>query len=181
MRATVSNTGEVDGKEVVQLYVGDLESSVRRPVRELKGFRKVALAAGGSATVEFTLCERDLSYWSVRADGWVFEPGEFEVAIGASSRDLRLSTTVEVPGPALALPLDRNSTLAEWLDHPVGHDTLVEALRNGPAGDLTPMLDDPRRLRTLGSFPVSRLASLLGPEGGDELLAALDEVAADRP
>ncbi|MBA3302812.1 MAG: fibronectin type III-like domain-contianing protein, partial [Acidimicrobiia bacterium] len=173
VEVTVTNTGRVEGKEVVQVYVCDPGSSVARPVRELKAFTKVALAPGASETVAFTLAERDLSYWSIRAHGWVLEPGPFQVAIGASSRDLRLTATVEVAGPPPAFPLDGNSTLAEWLDHPLGHDVLMDLLRRSPGGDLTPLLEDPGRRRMLGSFPMPRLAAMLGPTLGDELGRAL--------
>lgn len=167
---TVSNTGPVAGQEVVQVYVSDPESSMIRPVRELKAFTKVALEPGASETVTLTLTERDLSYWSTRADGWVLEPGVFEVAVGASSRDLRLTDTVEVGGLPLALPLDRSSTLAEWLDHPVGCEILLAALRTSPVGDLTPMLDDAEQLRMLGSFPMTRLATMVGAGGSTDLV-----------
>ncbi len=175
---TVTNTGSVAGKEVPQVYVGAAGASVARPVRELKAFAKVSLAPGEAKTVSFTLCERDLSYWSTRANGWVLEGGLFEVAVGASSRDLRLATSVTVEAPSLALPLDHSSTLGEWLDHPVGYEVLTEALRHSPAGDLTPMLDDPEQRRMLGSFPVSRLVTMLGdamtPGLVDQLLAQVD-------
>ncbi len=170
---TVTNTGPVSGKEVVQLYVGDPEASVARPIRELKAFAKLALAPGESQRVNLILSERDLSYWSTRADGWVLEPGRFDVAVGASSRDLRLTTTVEVSGPAPSFPLDRNSTLGEWIEHPVGHEILVEALRRSPAGDLTPLLDNEEQRRMLSSFPMTRLATMLGPALGDDLVDAL--------
>ncbi len=161
-RCASPTPGPVRGKEVVQLYVGDLEAQVARPVRELKGFAKVDLAPGESTAVTMVLAERDLSYWSTRAGGWVFEPGAFEVAVGASSRDLRQVAVVEVDGPPLALPLDHESTLGEWLEHPVGHEVVLEALRSGPAGDLSGVVDDPDRRRMLGSFPLKRLASMLG-------------------
>lgn len=166
----VTNTGPVAGKEVVQVYVGRPESSVARPVRELKAFTKVALEPGASEEVTLTLTERDLSYWSTRADCWVLEPGVFEVAVGASSRDLRLTAPVEVDGPRLALPLDRSSTLAEWLDHPVGHEVLVDVLRTSPGGDLTPMLEDADQRRMLGSFPMTRLATMLGAAMSTDLI-----------
>ncbi len=84
------NTGERAGKEVVQLYVRDLECSVERPVRELKGFRKVALEPGESASVVFSLTPRDFSFWDVNSNSWLWESGEFEVEVGGSSRDLPL-------------------------------------------------------------------------------------------
>jgi beta-glucosidase len=138
----------------------------------------VALEPGQAETVAFTLSERDLSYWSTRTDGWVLEPGRFEVAVGASSRDLRLAETVTVQGPPVTYPLDRSSTLAEWLEHPVGHEILVDTLRHSRSGDLSTLTDDPERVRMLGSFPMTRLATLLGPalDGDvvDQLLARLD-------
>ncbi|MCU1370854.1 MAG: glycoside hydrolase family 3 domain protein [Ilumatobacteraceae bacterium] len=174
----VTNTGLVAGKEVVQLYVGAPDASVTRPVRELKDFAKVALGPGESVGVSFTLDERDLSYWSTRTDGWVLEPGTFEIAVGASSRDLRLTASIDIAGPPIAYPLDRSSTLAEWLEHPVGHEILLDVLRHSPAGDLSAMTEDPERVRMLGSFPMTRLATLLAPavDGGivDQLLARLD-------
>ena len=177
--ATITNTGTLAGKEVVQLYVGASGASAQRPVRELKDFAKVHLEVGASETVTFVLDERDLSRWSTRAGGWVLEPGTFEVAIGASSRDLRLVTTVEVDGPPIAYPLDRSSTLAEWLDHPVGHEILVDVLRHSRAGDLSGLTEDPERVRMLGSFPMTRLSTLLGPamdgDTVDQLLARLED------
>jgi beta-glucosidase len=176
---TVTNTGQVAGKEVVQLYVAAPDASVSRPVRELKDFAKVALQPGESAAVAFTLHERDLSYWSTRTDGWLLEPGTFEVAVGASSRDLRLTAMVEVDGPPLAYPLDRSSTLGEWLDHPVGHEILVDALRHSRGGDLSGLTEDPERVRMLGSFPMTRLSTLFGNAMDDDtidhLLARLDQ------
>ena len=121
----------------------------------------MSLDPGESTVVGFALTERDLSQWSTRTDGWLLEPGSFEVSVGASSRDLRLTGTVTVEGPRPPLPLGTGSTLAEWLEHPVGHDLLVDALRTAPGGDLAGMLDDPETTRMLGSFPLSRLVTML--------------------
>ena len=88
---TVTNTGRLAGKEVVQLYVADPEASLPRPPRELKGFAKVELKPGASREVTFTLDERALSFYDPYRKAWVAEPGEFQVLVGASSRDLRLS------------------------------------------------------------------------------------------
>ena len=175
MRASVrvTNTGDRAGKEVVQLYVAALDTAPPRPVRELRGFEKVALDPGASVEVSFVLCDRDLSRWSTRAHGWVLEPGSFEVAVGASSRDIRLATTVAVEAPRTALPLDRSSTFGEWLDHPVGHDLLIEALRTGPGGDLTPLLADAETVKMLSSFPLTRLATMMGDAMGDALVDRL--------
>jgi beta-glucosidase len=91
----VTNTGARAGTEVVQLYVRDKLASVVRPVLELKGFRKVALAAGESAKVTFELGPEELSMLDA-AMRRVVEPGEFEVRIGRSSRDIRLEGLLAV-------------------------------------------------------------------------------------
>lgn len=80
----VSNTGKYDGEEVVQLYVRDLVGSVTRPVKELKGFRKVMIPKGTSEVVEFTLSESDLRFYR-RDMTYGSEPGEFELMVGGSS------------------------------------------------------------------------------------------------
>jgi beta-glucosidase len=86
----VTNTGSLAGKEVVQLYLQDVVASVERPIRELKGFQKVSLAAGESTVVSFTLTKRDCSFWDVTTNAWKCEPGTFIAHVGTSSRNLPL-------------------------------------------------------------------------------------------
>ena len=93
---TVSNTGKVKGKEVIQLYVADTESSVQRPVKELKAFDKIELAPGESKEVSFTLNKRDFSYYSKVYDRWLAESGKFEILVGSSSRDIRLKGSLSL-------------------------------------------------------------------------------------
>ncbi|MCP4755856.1 MAG: glycosyl hydrolase [Proteobacteria bacterium] len=88
----VTNTGKRDGKEIVQLYLRDVESFLIRPEKELKGFRKIHLKPGETTTVVFTLQARDFSYYVPTGKEWVAETGDFEILIGSSSRDIRLST-----------------------------------------------------------------------------------------
>jgi beta-glucosidase len=85
----VTNSGTRAGAETVQLYVSDKEASVPRPAKELKGFRKVFLQPGETATVRFTLTKDDLSWFDAQAHAWKAEPGEFELLVGASSADIR--------------------------------------------------------------------------------------------
>ncbi len=87
---TVTNSGAVAGKEVVQLYVADPECYLPRPPKELKGFTKVELQPGENREVSFTLDQRALSFYDPLRKGWVAEPGEFLVLVGSSSRDIRL-------------------------------------------------------------------------------------------
>ena len=101
--ATVTNTGKRAGKAVAQLYVGDVESTVIRPVRELKGFEKVLLQPGESKDVTFTLDKRSFAYWNEEIHDWHVETGAFTIEVGDSSRDLPLraevtvESTVELP------------------------------------------------------------------------------------
>ncbi len=92
----VKNTGNRPGAEVVQLYLGDVEASVPRPLKELKGFRKVFLEPGREKTVTFRLGRRELEFFHPKARKWVVEPGRFRVFLGTSSRDLPLSAEFEV-------------------------------------------------------------------------------------
>ncbi len=85
----VENTGDRFGKEAVQLYIRDPKSSLPRPVKELKGFEKVALEAGEKAKVEFVIELEDLQYFDDKSHSWVAEEGEFEVLVGSSSSDIR--------------------------------------------------------------------------------------------
>ena len=93
---TVKNTGSRSGKAVVQLYVGDAESTPLRPVRELKGFAKVALQPGESKEVSFTLEKRAFAYWNRQIHDWYVETGVFTIEAGDSSRFLPLKAEVTV-------------------------------------------------------------------------------------
>jgi beta-glucosidase len=93
---TVTNTGKVAGKEIVQLYVADIKSTLPRPPKELKGYTKIELQVGESKEVTFSLDERAFSFYDPYKKRWVAEPGEFELLIGASSRDIRARAGFEL-------------------------------------------------------------------------------------
>ena len=86
---TVKNTGDREGQEVVQLYISDKKSSLPRPVKELKGFRKVKLAPGEEQKVSFTVAKDALSFLDDAKHEWIAEPGKFEAVIAASAADIR--------------------------------------------------------------------------------------------
>ena len=86
-QVTITNTGKYDGAEVVQLYIRDMVGSVTRPVKELKGFQKIFLKAGESRTINFEINADMLKFYNSDLD-FVCEPGDFEVMIGANSRDV---------------------------------------------------------------------------------------------
>ncbi|MBN1996334.1 glycoside hydrolase family 3 C-terminal domain-containing protein [candidate division KSB1 bacterium] len=92
----IENTGDMDGDEVVQLYVRDLEFSVKRPIRELKGFKRIHIKKGESKTVRFKLPVSEFKFWDTGKNSWRVEPGEFEISVGGSSRDIKLSRIISV-------------------------------------------------------------------------------------
>ena len=92
---TVTNTGSLDGEEVPQLYLTDLFASVARPMKQLRGFTRVAVPAGESRTVEFQLDAEAFSLYNADMQK-VVEPGEFAVFVGASSSDIRLEGSMEI-------------------------------------------------------------------------------------
>ncbi len=91
----ITNTSNVDGEEVVQLYVGDDVSSVSRPAKELKGFKKITLKQGEKQTVNFTLAPTDFSFYN-KDMHWVLEPGTFTIMIGPSSADIKFSEKLNI-------------------------------------------------------------------------------------
>ena len=91
----IKNTGNFDGKEVVQLYVSDKTNKTFRPEKELKGFEKVFVPKGQSAAVTFTLDERSLSWYNTEISDWYAASGKYEILIASSSRDIRLSESIE--------------------------------------------------------------------------------------
>jgi beta-glucosidase len=175
----VTNTGDRRGKEVVQLYVRDPEASVARPVRELKAFAKVDLDPGETTVVEFALTARDLSYWSTRLNDWVLEGGQFELAVGASSRDLRLTTTVDIAAPPLPVRLDAMATLKEWLADSTGSILLHKAVGVDETGRPKGILGNEELLPVIGNFPISTLAAFPGLGFTQDLVHSLvDQVSA---
>lgn len=85
----VTNTGNVEGKEIVQLYIQDEKSSLPRPIKELKRFKKITLAPGQTKEVTFTITPQDLKFFDDTKHEWIVEPGKFKAMIGASSTDIR--------------------------------------------------------------------------------------------
>ena len=99
VRVNVTNTGQRAGDEVVQLYAAYPNSAVERPVRDLRGYRRVSLKPGETKTVEFVLAAKDLAYWDADADRWVVEAKPVRLEAGASSGDIRLQRQLPL-GPA---------------------------------------------------------------------------------
>nr|BFF19964.1 hypothetical protein GCM10025730_34850 [Promicromonospora thailandica] len=149
VRVTVTNTGGVAGREVVQCYVSLPGSAVPRAPRALAAFAVVDLAPGESREVALTVDRADLAYWDVRAGRWLVEGGTYRVEVGASSRDLRVAAETEVRGDAVVLPLTPGSSVGEAMAHPVVGGTVRALLR---AARLSPDV-----LVMLTAMPLERL------------------------
>jgi len=96
VRVNVTNTGQRAGDEVVQLYVAYPEASVERPIRDLRGYRRIHLQPGETKTVEFPLAAKDVAYWDADADKWVVEAKPVRIEVGASSGDIRVQQVLPV-------------------------------------------------------------------------------------
>ena len=145
---TVKNTGSRTGKTVVQLYVGDPESTVFRPVRELKDFAKVELQPGESRDVTFTLDKRAFAYWNEEIHDWHVESGEFTIEVGQSSRNIECSASVNVMS---TIKLPKHYTM----------DTIFMDLMADPEAMevMQPMMGAIQRALTPGSEDVSAAAA----------------------
>ena len=108
---TVRNTGEFEGAEIIQLYVGDNHTGIYRPEKELRGFAKVFLKAGEEKRVEFVLNSRAFALYDVNAKAWVVPAGSYQISLGASSRDIRLQEQITVHGAPRTAP---SAPPADW-------------------------------------------------------------------
>ncbi|WP_334073305.1 MULTISPECIES: glycoside hydrolase family 3 C-terminal domain-containing protein [Paenibacillus] len=141
VQVTLKNTGSRVGKEVVQLYVRDLKSSVVRPFQELKGFHKVELQPGEVQTVRFTLDKRAFAYYNVALADWHVESGEFEIRVGSSSRDIALTRKVTVKStvPLKQAPVTQNTLIGDLLLNPA---TAAQAKEIAGRSGFEAMLED---------------------------------------
>lgn len=169
VHVTVTNTGDRAGAEVVQVYVGVPDSSVARAPRELKGFTKVRLDPGESQRVAVHVRRDDLAYWDTRVDAWVVEGGTYGIEIGASSRDIRQTLTVDVKGDAVRIPLTMESSLGELFQNPAAAEIVLQAF--GSLGSDVGI--DESVLKMAASMPLGRLAGFapgVEPEQIQQLL-----------
>ena len=103
----ITNVGDVDGKEIAQLYIGLRETVMIRPVKELKGFAKVNLKAGETKKVNIPFDDKTFRYFNVNTDSWEIEKGVYDVYVGASSDDIRLTSIIEQEGSEAEPPYDK--------------------------------------------------------------------------
>ncbi|MBO7670698.1 MAG: glycoside hydrolase family 3 C-terminal domain-containing protein, partial [Oscillospiraceae bacterium] len=186
----VTNTGKRAGKTVVQLYVGDCESSVFRPVRELKGFEKVFLEPGESKDVSFTLDKRSFAYWNTKIHDWHVESGEFCIEIGHSSRDIACCARVQVDSTVkIPCRYDVNSIFMDLMQDPRAN-TVLKPLLDGiremfmPSGDeksdaAQEAISNEMSLAMVKYMPLRSILSFAGEKADpgliDQILKALNE------
>jgi len=153
VKVDVTNTGDVEGKEIVQLYIKDVEAAVERPVKELKGFQKIHLKPAEKKTVYFTLNKRDFAFWDETSSSWKVEPGKFEILVGSSSDKIHQKALISIYYPS-----------AEAIVYP-NNDSDLERLA----------AKEVRRyvyLRTGQLLPVKEVSSI--PNNADLILVAED-------
>jgi len=95
----ITNTGNRDGVEIPQLYIGDISCSVPRPIKELKGFSRVSLTPGETKNITIPFQKKNLAFYDVNKKSWIVEPGEFKVYIGSSSQNIELEGTFKITNP----------------------------------------------------------------------------------
>ena len=135
---TVKNTGDVKGKEIVQLYVSATKSTLQRPEKELKKFTKISLEPGEEKTVTFKLESRDFSYFDAKRNMWIAESGAFVISAAASSRDIRLSETVNLQSTQVVpLAFDEYTFFLEYWNNKQTREILMEYMPNWIRGIVT--------------------------------------------
>ena len=164
--ADVTNTGKSAGKEVVQLYIRDLTGSAIRPEKELKGFEKVFLEPGETKTVTMELNKRSFAWYNTELHDWFAASGDYEILVGASSRDIRLTETLYLnSSQRIPMHVHMNTTLGDLLRNPETAEAakkLIQKYLSGEAGseaaseavseEMTMAMTDSMPLRALMGF-----------------------------
>jgi len=162
----VTNTGKVFGKEVVQLYVRDVKSTFARPEKELKAFEKVGLKPGETKTINFKLNREAFWHFDAAMNLWSVEPGEFEILVGASSRDIREKCSVMLEPKPRDTRLHSGLTIQVLLDDPDGRAILSKYI----GGFL--LMED---MRMAGEMTLEQIASNHPNFVSEQLLFAIEK------
>ncbi len=156
VQVSLSNVGAHDGREIVQVYSAPQGSAVERPLRELKAFASIALAAGETRDATLLVRRTDLAYWDSHAEAWTVEGGVYRIDIGASSRDIRGSVEIFVPGDSVTPTISMDTTLGEIFARPATAELFNEMFpANRDSGPALP--NDHGTRAVLASFPLNRL------------------------
>lgn len=170
----IKNIGDVFGKEIVQLYIRDKESSVIRPEKELKGFEKIGLEPGEEKEVTFILNKRSFAYYNVDLGDWHVESGEFEILIGKSSREIVLKEviTVNTTSPIKTI-VTKNTALGD-IAHLPEVQQIINAMIQSFEGD-TSGLGEGNMFEEMMKFIPLRALATFNPDGGQQLVDRIIE------
>lgn len=178
VRVTVKNTGSRAGKEIVQLYVRDVVSTVNRPEKELKGFAKLSLAPGEASDVVFTLDKRAFAYYNQELGDWHVESGDFAILVGPSSKITPLRANVHVQSTVtLKVRYTLNSPISDVMQHPVAAKELAPAVENMMAMFSSTNLFAADAAQEMGESLTLKMLMIFGgitPGDVENLLAAMN-------
>ncbi len=187
----LKNTGALPGAEVAQIYVRDCEATVFRPERELAAFKKVRLAPGEAADISMELDRRAFSFYNTETAAWVVEAGQFEISVGASSRDIRLHKSVNVSAKAVPILSHADSApafysadreqMAREFDAVLGYSVPENKRDKNRPLDIYSCIDDAAHTKwggRVGRF-ITWLMGRMGSGGSDS--AMLTEMATQLP
>ena len=166
--ADVTNTGKSAGKEVVQLYIRDLTGSAIRPEKELKGFEKVFLEPGETKTVTMELNKRSFAWYNTELHDWFAASGDYEILVGASSRDIRLTETLHLnSSQRLPMHVHMNTTLGDLLRNPETAEAakkLIQKYLSGEAGSeaASEAVSEEMTMAMTDSMPLRALMGVAG-------------------
>ncbi|WP_026496221.1 beta-glucosidase [Butyrivibrio sp. WCD3002] len=178
----VKNTGSVAGKEVVQLYVGDLNGTPDRPVKELKGFAKVEVAPGETKTVEMEICSRALSYFDEGLGDWFAPTGKYELLVGNASDNITLRTEISFETKKIKpMRVDGSLTVGELMANaataPIIGEIMKKAMENSPfeGAEENDAIGDKMMQEMIKFMPVKSLKSfgMMNDEQAEQLLDAV--------
>ncbi|MDO4623116.1 MAG: glycoside hydrolase family 3 C-terminal domain-containing protein [Eubacteriales bacterium] len=185
----VTNIGDRDGKEVVQLYVAPQGGTILRPVRELKRFEKVQLAAGETKTVTFELDRRAFAYWSTEIHDWHVETGSYAIAIGRNAQEMAVSAEVKVTSEAVIPKVFHlNSTMGEIMADPKGAAVIGQAMagmggeeteqmaKETENGDESGVINEEMYAAMMEGMPLRQLISFVPGVTKEALLQLLDAI-----
>jgi len=179
VKVKVKNTGSIAGKEIIQLYVRDVESSVIRPLKELKGFEKVELQPGEEKKVTFILNKRSFAYYNIDIKDWHVESGDFEILIGKSSKEILLNGTIKVQSTVnLRKKFHRNSTVGDLMNDPKGKMIMQEMMQQfkqhkGMGFNLSQMQNSEMGQALIKYMPLRSLINFSGGTLSEEMLDGL--------
>jgi len=179
VKVKVKNTGSIVGKEIIQLYIRDIESSVIRPLKELKGFEKVELQPGEEKEVSFILNKRSFAYYNIDIKDWHVESGDFEILIGKSSKEIVLRKTINVQSTVnLRKKFHRNSTVGDLMNDLIGKMIIEKMMQqfnqqDGMSFDLSQMENSEMGKALMKYMPLRGIVNFSSGAFSEEMLDSL--------